>query len=71
MSPHHPNHSMVAILIMTCCDLENDVHIIKHLSFPNDIHANLEAFHPLVPVRYTDTKQTSHFLLKFGNYVPL
>ena len=30
MSPDHPNQSMVAILNMTCCDLENDVHIIKH-----------------------------------------
>ena len=27
--PQHPNHSM-AILIMTCCDLENVVHIMKH-----------------------------------------
>ena len=26
---HHPNHSLVAILIMTCCDLKHDVHIIK------------------------------------------
>ena len=29
MTPHHPNHS-VAILIMTYCDLENVVHIMKY-----------------------------------------
>ena len=45
--------------------------IMNSLSFPNDSNANLEAFHPLVPVIYTDVKQTSHFLLKFGNYISL
>ena len=45
--------------------------IVNSLSFPNDIHANLVAFHPLVTVIYIDTDQTSHSLLKFGNYVSL
>ena len=61
MSPHHPNHSMVAILIMTCCDLEMlciSSNIMNSLSFPIDVHANLVAFHALVSVKtviYTDT----------------
>ena len=44
---------------------------MNSLFFLNSMHANLVAFHPLVPVIYTDSKNTSHFLLKFDNYVPL
>ena len=71
---HQSNHSMVAIIIMTCCDLGNVVHIIKHnelFVLSQCYPCKLVALNPLVSVIYTDTKQTSNFLLEFGNYVPL
>ena len=34
---------------------------MNSLSFSDDIHVKLVAFHPLVPVIYTDTKQDKPF----------
>ena len=48
--PQHPNHSF---LIMTCCDLENVVHIIKHKELfvlSQWYPCKLVAFYQLVPV---------------------